>query len=72
LGAKNVKLARPRLDAYLETKEELESNVIAVWDFMLKGHIKVQIHEIYPLKDVKRAHDDIESRGTTGKLLLRP
>ncbi|KAF2671681.1 putative quinone oxidoreductase [Microthyrium microscopicum] len=72
LGEKNVLLARPRLDAYLATKEELESNVKAVWDFMIKGGIKPQIHKIYKLKDVATAHDDIESRKTTGKLLLEP
>jgi len=72
LSANNIKLLRPRLDGYLATREELEKNCSEVWDFLLKGHINVRIHEIYPLKDVARAHQDIEGRKTTGKLLLKP
>jgi len=33
---------------------------------------KAQIHEIYPLQEVARAHTDLEGRKTTGKLLLKP
>jgi NADPH2:quinone reductase len=57
---------------YVATREELEKNTKDVFDFMLKGHIKVQVHEIYPLQDVARAHQDLEGRKTTGKLLLKP
>jgi NADPH:quinone reductase len=57
---------------YVATREELEKNANDVFDFMLKGHIKVRVHEIYPLQDVARAHQDLEGRKTTGKLLLKP
>lgn len=63
---------RPRLYGYLETREELDENAAALWDFILKKQINVAIHEIYPLQDVARAHEDIEGRKTSGKLLLRP
>lgn len=36
-----------------------------------KGELKIKIHKTYPLEDVARAHTDIESRGTSGKLLLK-
>jgi NADPH2:quinone reductase len=72
LGEKNIKLLRPRLYGYISTREELDENAQAIWDFILSKQIKVQIHEIYPLKDVARAHGDLEGRKTTGKLLLRP
>jgi NADPH2:quinone reductase len=57
---------------YIATREELEKNSSEVFDFMLKGRIQVRIHEIYPLRDVARAHQDLEGRKTTGKLLLKP
>jgi NADPH2:quinone reductase len=72
LSDKNVKLVRPTLNNYLGTREEVNENAKAVWDFILSGQIKVAIHEIYPLKDVARAHEDLEGRKTTGKLLLKP
>jgi NADPH2:quinone reductase len=57
---------------YVSTKEEVEKNTDDLFNFMIKGHIKVKIHEVYPLQDVARAHQDLEGRKTTGKLLLRP
>jgi NADPH:quinone reductase len=57
---------------YIATREELEKNTTDLFNFMIKGHIKVNIHEIYPLQDVARAHQDLEGRKTTGKLLLKP
>jgi NADPH2:quinone reductase len=36
------------------------------------GTIKPVVGETYPMSEVRRAHDDIESRRTTGKLLLDP
>jgi NADPH2:quinone reductase len=31
----------------------------------------VKVHNVYPLKEVAKAHDDLEGRKTTGKLLLK-
>ncbi|OCK83422.1 NAD(P)-binding protein [Lepidopterella palustris CBS 459.81] len=72
LSGKNVKLLRPTLFNYIATREEFEKYVNELWDFMTKDKMHVRIHEVYPLKDVVRAHQDIEGRKTTGKLLLRP
>ena len=36
------------------------------------GELEVVIGEVYPLSDVRRAHEDIIARGTQGKLLLDP
>ncbi|KAK3307121.1 uncharacterized protein B0T15DRAFT_165490 [Chaetomium strumarium] len=71
LGAKNLKLMRPRVFGYIETQEELDSYTRELFDLLLAGKVKVKIHEVYPLKDVARAHSDLEGRKTTGKLLLK-
>jgi NADPH2:quinone reductase len=36
------------------------------------GRISVRIGGRYPLADARRAHEDLEARRTTGKLLLIP
>jgi NADPH2:quinone reductase len=36
------------------------------------GEIKATIGDVYPLSEVARAHEDLISRNTTGKLLLDP
>ncbi|KAI9821745.1 MAG: NADPH:quinone reductase [Pycnora praestabilis] len=72
LSAKNIKLTRPTLFNYIHTREEFEQYTKELFDFMMVDKMDVRIHEIYDLKDVRRAHDDLEGRKTTGKLLLRP
>jgi NADPH2:quinone reductase len=72
LGAKNLKIARTRLGAYLETEEEWNTYCKELFGWVERGDIKVKVHEVYPLEEVRRAHEDIEGRKTTGKLLLRP
>jgi NADPH2:quinone reductase len=36
------------------------------------GTLEVHVHETYPLAEASRAHEDLQSRKTTGKLLLAP
>lgn len=72
LAAKNVRLLRPTLFNYVYTREEFQAYSNELWDFIAKDNIKVHIHDVYPLEDVVRATEDIESRKTTGKLLLKP
>jgi NADPH2:quinone reductase len=72
LSAKNIKLLRPTLFNYIYTRDETLQYAQELWNFIEKDGLKVKIHEIYPLKDVKRATKDIEGRKTTGKLLLKP
>jgi NADPH2:quinone reductase len=63
---------RPTLFNYIYTREELQQYSSELWDLIIKDGLDVKIHDVYPLEDVARAHKDIESRGTTGKLLLKP
>ena len=72
LSPKCIKLTRPMLFAYIATRAEFEHYVNELFDMMIKNNFKVNIHETYPLKDIKRAQDDLEARKTTGKLLLKP
>ncbi|KAF2473815.1 NAD(P)-binding protein [Lindgomyces ingoldianus] len=72
LSQKNAKLLRPALIAYITTRDELQMYATELWDFIDKKKLNVRIHEVYPLKDVVRATQDIEGRKTTGKLLLQP
>ncbi|KAI7902617.1 uncharacterized protein BX663DRAFT_531193 [Cokeromyces recurvatus] len=70
LTPKNLKLMRPQLFAYLVDPVEREKWWNEVFDLFHKKIIRLQIYKIYELKDAKQAHTDIESRKTTGKLLI--
>ena len=65
-------MARPTLFNYIFTRDEFETYTNELFDFVLKDKMDVSIHEVYPLSEVARAHNDIEGRKTSGKLLLRP
>ena len=71
LGAKNVKLMRPVLFGYIATDEERYAYTKELFDLIAAGKVNVKVHEVYPLEEVARAHTDLESRKTTGKLLLK-
>ena len=72
LSPKNVRLMRPTLFNYLVTREEFEGYSSELFDLLKNDKIDVRIHETYPLSDIKRAHEDLQGRKSTGKLLLDP
>ncbi|MEO1993897.1 MAG: NADPH:quinone oxidoreductase family protein [Planctomycetaceae bacterium] len=47
----------------------------AMWqlgEWVREGHLKMQVGHVYPLSDAAQAHRDLESRRTSGKLVLIP
>ncbi|KAI8370552.1 uncharacterized protein BYT42DRAFT_582815 [Radiomyces spectabilis] len=71
LAPKNLKLMRPVLFNYLTTREESKKWWGELFDLIDKDVLKFNIHKVYSLEDAKQAHIDIESRKTSGKLLIK-
>ncbi|KAL4887535.1 hypothetical protein BJY04DRAFT_212570 [Aspergillus karnatakaensis] len=71
LSPKCLKVARPTLFSYIETREEFEYYINELFELLKSGDLKVKIHKVYPLDQVAQAHTDLEGRKTTGKLLLK-
>jgi NADPH:quinone reductase len=65
-------LTRPSIRHYTATREELLARAHDVFGWIADGRLEVRIGGRYPLEDVRRAHEDLEARRTTGKLLLTP
>ena len=65
-------LTRPSLGHYIITREELQQRAGAVFGMIRGGKLKLRIEHVYPLAQAARAHRDLESRKTTGKVLLIP
>jgi NADPH:quinone reductase len=63
-------LTRPTIAHYLATREELEwrSNDVLTW--VREGKLAVRIGAEFPLDKASEAHRALESRRTTGKVLL--
>lgn len=65
-------LTRPSLGAYIASREELTTRSGAVFSMIGAGKLKLRIEHTYPLAEAQRAHRELESRKTTGKLMLIP
>jgi NADPH2:quinone reductase len=63
---------RPTLQTYARTPELLTSRAAQLFELIAAGSLSVRIGARYPLSDARRAHEDLEARRTTGKLLLIP
>jgi NADPH2:quinone reductase len=65
-------LTRPTQNAYLPTRAHVEEGAQEVFDVVQSGAVKVHINQRFPLKDAAEAHRAMESRKTTGSLVLQP
>jgi NADPH2:quinone reductase len=72
LNAASLFLTRPTLAHYGQTGDELRLRAGEVLEWIAAGELDVRIGGRYPLADAARAQADLESRATTGKLLLTP
>ncbi|NUT50280.1 MAG: quinone oxidoreductase [Saccharothrix sp.] len=70
--AGSVFLTRPSLGAHVATREELEWRAGELFAAVVDGSLSVRVGGRYPLAEARRAHEDLEGRRTTGKLLLIP
>ena len=70
--AGSVYLTRPKLADYTATRAELTARAAAVFAAVADGTVAVRIGHRYPLAEAAQAHRDLESRRTTGKVVLVP
>ena len=72
LHKKSLTVTRPTLATYIASREDLEMASDAVFGVLRDGTVKVDITGRYALKDAADAHRAIESRKTTGAMILLP
>jgi NADPH:quinone reductase len=56
----------------LGRREMVEEPLRDLFERAARGELKPQMGETYPLSEVRRAHEDLQGRRTSGKLLLDP
>jgi NADPH2:quinone reductase len=73
LSAKgSIYLTRPKLGDYINSPDELQWRAGDVLNWVASGRLQVKIDRTYKLEDAGKAHEDLASRKTSGKLLLVP
>lgn len=65
-------VTRPSLAQYAATREELMWRAESLFSWIGQDNLSVRIGGTYELSDARQAHEDLEGRKTTGKLILIP
>jgi NADPH2:quinone reductase len=65
-------LTRPSMKDYIASRVELESRVSDLFEWIEEGRLQVRVGARFALADAEKAHRALESRATTGKVLLIP
>lgn len=68
----SILLSYPAVADHVPTREALVRRSNEIFEFVRKGQLTPRIGGRYALADAAQAHRDIESRRTSGKLLLVP
>jgi len=71
ISAGSIFLTRPTLADYVAERSELLWRANEVFEAYRRGQMQVAIGGRYPLADAASAHRELESRRTTGKLILQ-
>lgn len=69
---KSIKLGYAVFFDHIHTPDLLRARSARLFEWIEEGKLKVHVGGIYPLADAAKAHADMASRATTGKLLLMP
>ncbi|MEV4414702.1 quinone oxidoreductase [Catellatospora sp. NPDC049609] len=72
MAAGSAVLTRPTLGDFVVSRQELLARATDVLGWVAAGTLDVSVGGRYPLAEAARAHEDLTSRRTTGKLLLIP
>lgn len=69
---KSIKIGYAIFFDHISTPELLRARTEQLFRWIHDGSLNLRVGGTYPLSDAARAHADMESRATTGKLLLIP
>ncbi|WP_282948631.1 MULTISPECIES: quinone oxidoreductase [unclassified Sphingopyxis] len=69
---KSIKITYPVVMHHVRNRDALLARSRQLFDWMRSGQLRLHVGQSYPLAAAVDAHRDIESRRSTGKLLLKP
>ncbi|KAJ0099073.1 hypothetical protein Patl1_19818 [Pistacia atlantica] len=72
LAPKSLFLTRPSLMQYTTTRDELLETAGEVFANVSSGVLRVRVNHTYPLAQAAQAHAELESRKTSGSVVLIP
>ena len=69
---KGIFFTRPTGNHYTNTRKEFEEAAKKVFEMYTKKKIKIKIFKRYALKDVIKAHKDLQARKIIGPAIIVP
>lgn len=63
---------RPSIMTYIAKRQDLLNSAEELFEVVKAGAVRISVNQSYPLKDVAKAHKDLEARKTTGSTILVP
>lgn len=68
--AGSIFFTRPHLADYIPNAEVINQRMSDIFSLISDGKLRVAIHDTYPLSEIQKVHELLESRATLGKFLL--
>lgn len=72
LHAKSLSVCRPTLRTFITEPGDLQRGAARVFEALAAGRMRLPVERRYPLAEARRAHEELESRATTGAAVLVP
>ena len=69
---RSIKLGYAVFSDHIHTPELFRAHSARLFDWISEGKLEIHVGGVYPLAEAAKAHADMASRKTTGKLLLTP
>jgi NADPH2:quinone reductase len=63
---------RPTLMSYTATRGDLDLSASRLFDVVARGAVRIQVGRSLPLREARRAHEELEGRRTMGSTVLLP
>lgn len=67
----SINFTRPKMGDFVTTFDELQEKSRKLFSWVSQGLIDINIHKVFNLEEIKEAHNEIEGRKATGKILLK-
>jgi NADPH2:quinone reductase len=72
LHAKSIIVARPTLRTWIAKPSDYEASAAAFFDAIKSGKVRAEVSRSYTLRDVRRAHEELQGRMTVGPAIIIP
>jgi NADPH2:quinone reductase len=72
LHRKSIIVTRPTLRTWIAKRSDYEAAAAAFFEAVTSGKVRAEVNRSYPLRDIRRAHEELQGRGTVGPAILIP